>query len=219
MFLGDLRDRPQPLGRGGVEPAFALHGLKQDRRRGIEPAGGIRQPLVEQLGGVDLGAEIAVVGLVTDMVQRYARAAALASIAGAGERAQGHPVEAVGEGDYQLAAGDLAGELDRRLDRVGAGRAGEHRPVIEPARLEDHVLERFEELGLGLRVQVEPVSDPVAGDVVEQRLLQDRVVVPVVERGAAGQEIEVAAAVVVMEPHALGAIELPRHRDAVAAYG
>ena len=38
MRLGDIGDPAQPLGRRGVEPAFALHGFDKDRRRRVEPA-------------------------------------------------------------------------------------------------------------------------------------------------------------------------------------
>ena len=107
-----------------------------------------------------------------------------------------------------LAARDLAGDLQRGFDRVGAGRADElHDVVVEAARLEDDVLHRLEEPLLRDRVQVERVGDAVVHDVVDQRLLEDRVVVAVVERAGAGQEVEVAVAVHVGEHGAVGAAE------------
>ena len=54
-----------------------------------------------------------------------------------------------------------------------------------------------EELLLGDRVQVEAVGDAVVHDVVDQRRLEDGVVVAVVQRACAGQEVEVALAVLV----------------------
>src|SRR3546814_10166917 len=56
-----------------------------------------------------------------------------------------HAVEPVGKGDHQFAARDLARQLDRRLDRIGPGRAGEHRAIVESARLQDQRLVGFEE--------------------------------------------------------------------------
>mgnify|MGYP000550189576 CR=1 FL=1 len=67
-------------------------------------------------------------GLVT------AGAAAVIAVAGAGQCPQGHAVEAVGERDHLRPAGDLAGDLQRRLHRVGPRRAGEHHPVAEVAQ-------------------------------------------------------------------------------------
>ncbi len=217
MRPGDVRDAAQPLGRGGVEPAFALHRFDEDRRGGIEPARRIGEPLFEQVGGVDVGAVIAIVRLVRDMAERHARAAALGGVAGAGERPQCHAVEAVGEGDHHFAARDLARELDRGLDRIRARGPGEHHAMVEPARFQDQLFEGGEKVLLCIGVQVEPVRDAVGGDIIEQRLLQDRVVMPIVERRAARQQVEVAPALVVVHPHAFGPAELARHGAGIAA--
>src|SRR3546814_9285533 len=72
-----------------------------------------------------------------------------------------HAVEPVGKGDHQFAARDLARQLDRRLDRIGPGRAGEHRAIVESARLQDQRLVGFEERRLGIGVEVEPVGDAI----------------------------------------------------------
>lgn len=97
---------------------------------------------------------------------------------------------AVGEGDHIRAPGDLAREFQRRLDGIGAGRSRELYPVIEPPRLKDMGDEGLEEGGLCHREEVETVGDPVARDVIDQRLLHVRVIVPVVQGGTAGQEID-----------------------------
>src|SRR5690606_22321765 len=55
------------------------------------------------------------------------------------------------------------------------------------------------------------------GDVVEQRSLEDRMVVAIIQAGAAGEKIEVPAAAIVVHPRAFGPAELPRHRARVAA--
>src|SRR3546814_5871476 len=67
-------------------------------------------------------------------------------------------------------------------------------------------------------VEVEAVRDAVGADIIEQSLLQDRVVVAIVQRRAARQEVEVAPALIVVHPHAFGLSELARHRAGVAAY-
>src|SRR3546814_12667521 len=99
MFRGELGDLAQPFGRRGVEPAFALNGFDEDRRGRVEAARRVGEPLFEQLGGVDVGAVIAVIGFVADVAQGNARAAALPGIAGAGERAERHRPAARGGGE------------------------------------------------------------------------------------------------------------------------
>ena len=145
--------------------------------------------------GIDLAAEIVVERHRGGVAQRHAGGAAEILVAGDRQRAHRHAVETVGEVDDVGAAGGLAGDLQRRLDRIGAGRTGElHDVVVEPARRQDDVLHRLEEALLGFRVQIEAVGDAVLLDVVDQRLLEDGIVVPVVQRAGAGEEVEVAAA-------------------------
>jgi hypothetical protein len=55
-----------------------------------------------------------------------------------------------------------AGELQRRLDGVGAARARELHPVVQLPGLQDELVERGQELALGDRVHVQRVDDPVA---------------------------------------------------------
>ena len=103
-------------------------------------------------------------------------------VAGGGQRANAAAVEAVGEAHDGLAPGDLAGQLQRGLDRVGAGRAGElHAVVAHAARLEDQPVEGFEETLLGFGVHVQAVGDAVVLDVLQQRRLEYRIVVAVVQ--------------------------------------
>src|SRR3546814_8183381 len=89
-----------------------------DRRGGIEPARRIGEALLEQVGGVDVGAVIIIIGFVRDVAQWHARAAALGGIAGAGERAERHPVKSVGEGDHHFAAGDRSEEHTSELQSL-----------------------------------------------------------------------------------------------------
>ena len=134
---------------------------------------------------------------------RTASTGAFAGIAGQGKRAKRHAVEAVGKGDHVAAAGDLAGQLDRGLDGVGAGRAGHHHLVIHAARLQDLLFIGGQEGGLGVGVHVQRMGDAVARDMVDQRGLHVRVVVPVVERGTARQKVDIAVALGVVQGAAL----------------
>src|SRR3546814_18367743 len=88
------------------------------------------------------------------------------AVASAGEGAEGDAVEAVCEGDDIRPPGHLARQLQRGLDRVGAGRTGELQAVVHPARLQDQLLEALDEGGLGLGVHFEAVSDPAAQELV-----------------------------------------------------
>src|SRR5699024_2545338 len=127
-------------------------------------------------------------------------AAALHRVTGYRQRPERHAVEGVGEVDDRFTARDLAGELECRLDRVGAGRAGELHLVVQPARGQDQVVEGVQEITLGHRGGVQTVGDAVTGDVVDQRLLDHRVVVPVVQHAGAGEEVQVFATVLVRDP-------------------
>ncbi len=169
--------------------------------------------------GVDALAEIAVERHRGGVGERHAGGGAQIRVAGDGQRAHRHAVEAVGEVDDVASAGDLAGDLQRGFDRVGAGRADElHDVVVQAARLEDDVLHRLEEALLGGGVQVERMGDAVVHDVVDQRALEDIVVVAVVQRAGAGQEVEVAVALRVEQLGALGAGEHGREAAGVGAH-
>ena len=139
--------------------------------------------------------------------QRDAGARALEGVAGHREGAERHAVEGVRERHDRLAALDLAGQLQRRLDGVGARRAREHDLVRQVTRAQDDVLERLQEGALRRRRHVEPVRDAVPLQVVDQGAFEDRVVVPVVERSRAREEVEVLVAVLVEHAAALRPVE------------
>src|SRR5690606_18431208 len=120
-------------------------------------------------------------------------ASALLPVPRGRQGAEGHAVEGVGEGDDVAAAGDLAGELEARLDSVGAGGPREHHLVIQLTGFQDPGLEELQEATLRGGGHVEPVGDPRAGDVLDEPLLEGGIVVPVVEGPSAGEEVEVAA--------------------------
>jgi hypothetical protein len=116
-----------------------------------------------------------------------------------------------------LRASYLARQLQRRLDRVGAGRAGEHHLVVQAARSQHDVAEGGQELPFGHRAHVQRVHDAVIGEVVQQGLSEDGVVVAVVEGARAREEVDVLVAVLVGDPAAGGTVEDRGPVTAVAA--
>ncbi len=141
--LAQIGERAQPFGAGDVDAAFALHGLDDDRGGAVEAAAGVVEHALEPLEVLGDSVEVVVERHRGGVHQRDAGTGALHGVAGDRQRAERHAVEGVGEVDDRLAPGDLAGQLQCGLDRVGAGRAGELDLVVEPARLEDVLLERL----------------------------------------------------------------------------
>src|SRR5699024_687081 len=87
-----------------------------------------------------------------------------------------------------------------------------------PARREDQLGEGLEEVALGDGVHVHRVGDPVPGQVLQEGLLEDRVVVPVVQGTGAREEVDVALAVLGPLVRAARGVEDDRPVPAVAAY-
>ena len=182
------------LGGGRVEATLALNGFQHDRRRGIDTAGGVGEHLFKQCRTVDT------ISIGFKWHARHARlvhasAATVIAVTGRCQRPHGHTMKTVGERDYIGAAGDLAGDLHRRLNGVGASRAGEHHLMIHAARREDQVVETVQEGFFGLGVKVETMGDAVLQDVLDQRILHIGVIVAVVQRGTARQKVDVTGAV------------------------
>src|SRR5690606_18808904 len=109
-------------------------------------------------------------------------------------------------GQNIVAPGGLARELQRGLHRIGAGGAGELQAVVQTPRCQNVFLEDLEEFRLGAGVQIQAVGDAVLGDVVHQRALQGRVVVPVVERAGPCQKVQIVLPLFVNQRGALGAV-------------
>ncbi len=217
VLAAELLELAHPLGRRGVQSAFALHHLDDHRGGLVDAAGGVGEQLVHHADGVGLVAEVVGVRHPADIGEADAGAAAVMLVAGRGQRADAAAVEAVGEADDVVAPGDLARQLHRRFDRVGAGRAGElHAVVAHAAWFEDQAVEGFEETLLGCGVHVQAMGDAVVLDVLEQRLLEYRVVVPVVERAGTGEEVDVTLAVPGDQFGTLGLVEDHGEGTAVA---
>ena len=131
---------------------------------------------------------------------------ALRRLAGHRERARRSPVEALLEREHARLAGRLARVLDRRLVRLGAGVAEERLRAAEPRG--ERLRERLRGLGpVEVRRVPEAVELAVRGG--ERR----RMLVAEPDDGDAGGEVEVAAADVVGQPHAVAVDERdPRRR-------
>ena len=140
-------------------------------------------------------AEVAVERQARDIGQRQRRRHPVVLVAGRGQRALADPVEAVGERDDVAPAGHLAGQLERGLDGVRPGRPGELHPVVQPRGSSTSPSKASRNAAFGAGEQVQAVRDAVALDVRDQRGGHVRIVVPVVERSGAGQEVDVLPAV------------------------
>jgi len=184
----------QPAQRRDVDPALALHGLDDHRGRLVQPAAGIVQHALDVGDGVDVRAEVAVIRHERGISQRYARRVAELGIGRRRQRAAADAVEPVGERDDVRTPLDLPGQLQRRLDRVGARRAGELQGVLPVARLEQHAVHRFEKALLGAGGHVQAVYHAVGVQILQQAFLEDRIVMAVVQRAGAAEEIDVLVA-------------------------
>ena len=208
----------EPFDAGDVHATFGLHGLHDDGRGQVEPAGLVLDELPDVVDGVDLGPEVPVEGHRRGVGQRETGAGALERRAGHREGSEGHAVERVRERDDELPARDLAGELERGLHGVRAGGSGElHLEIAHAAGLEDHVVESTEPHRLGRRRHVEGVRDAIGFDVVDQRLLHRRVVVAVVQHPRTCEEVEVLPTVLVVEDASSAPLEDRGERPDVAA--
>ncbi len=126
-------------------------------------------------------------------------------------------METVGEGDHVLAAGNIARQLQCGFHRVGARGTRELDHELEVTWLEDFLVEGLEELRLCLGMQVETMTDTVGLDVIQQRFLEGRVVVAVVQCAGAGQEVEVLRTILIVQVFALGPVEHAGEGTGVAA--
>src|SRR3546814_5779419 len=81
---------------------------------------------------------------------------------------------------------------------MGARRSGEHHAIIERARFQDQRFECLQEIRICISMEIKGMSDAIVCDIISQRCLQDRVIMTIVQRRTARQEIQIAAAVAVM---------------------
>ncbi len=116
-----------------------------------------------------------------------------------GDRPHRAAVEAAAEHDDALAAARLAGQLDRRLDGLGA-RVHEEERVDAVGR---HGAEPFSDADEGF-VEEDAARMPQAVELVEDRLLDGRRLMSEVRDGDAAGEVEVALAGGVGDPAPFG---------------
>jgi hypothetical protein len=133
------------------------------------------------------------------VAQRNAGRIAELAVAGQCQRTQRYTMKTVGERDDALTAGNVARQLDRRFDSIGAGRPGELELVLQVAGLQHAIFERLQEVLLRAGGHVETVHDTVFHQIVDGGLLQYRVVVPVVQCAGAGEKVDVFASSLVCQ--------------------
>ncbi len=218
MLAADLFEATQPIEAGHVDAAFALDGFDDDGGGVVHAAAAVGQQFVEVRDGVHALPHVPIIGHKRGAGGRDAGGIAEVGVGGGGDGPEGDTVEAIGEGDDVVPAGEVAGDLHRRFHGVGAGGAGELDLVLQIARLQDAVVKGIQKVTLGRGVGIKAVGDAVALDIGDQVLLEERVVVAVVQRAGAGEKIQVLAAIDVGQGGSAGGLKDGGIGAAVAAH-
>jgi hypothetical protein len=197
----------QERGGSGVEAAFALDRLDDDRRHrrrrdlvaeqrpeGTHRTGGRRLLVVAEVA-VDVGER----RQVDRRQERFVAEPVVDARAGDRGGAEGPAVEGAPEGDDAGPPGDAAGELERGLDRLGAGVAEEDRVERIRADVGQHALPAADRLEVAERVAD---VEQLVGLVLD-RGRDRRMVVAQRGRGDAAGEVQEAASGRVVEGVAL----------------
>lgn len=192
----------EPFGRRGNHAAFALHRF-DDHARGLRDAAfriaqhrfdvvqrrgsGVRRAEPERAAvRVRIRHHVHVGHQRRDRVLR-------AQVARQRERARRHPVIAAVERDHRAPAGGRLEELDRRLDRIRAGRPAELHARVPRERGRQDSEQALDEAVLDGRRHVEHLHRLAAVDERAHALDDSRMIVARGERARARQEIEIAA--------------------------
>ena len=109
------------------------------------------------------------------------------------------------------ATGDLSRQLERRLDGIRARGPRELYPVVESTWHQNRALEFLEKFTFRDCVQVERVQHRVVRQVRHERGLHPRLVVPVIHRAGAGEEVDVLTTLVAQKRQFPGR-GMSRHR-------
>ncbi len=206
--VADPAQRDEQFGRGRQEAPLALHRLDDDggdvlgRDVGaedeVERAQRVRHAGVEAVGGKRHVEDAGWGNPEFLLIGRH--------LAGEAHGQGGAAVEAAGEGDDAGPAGGGAGDLDRILDGLGAGReqdgagvAGKGRERVEP----------FAQRHIGLIGQDLESGVGIGLELVLHRGQHARVAMAGVEHGDAGREVDVAPALDIPDFGVLG----PRRID------
>jgi hypothetical protein len=216
VFARQALEATQPLRAGGVHAALALHRLHDERGGRLDAAVAAAEMPVEHVERVDVTTEETVERHDRRVVETGVGGGPGAQVAADRQRPEAHSVESVREGDDVAPAGGLARQLERRLDGVRAAGTGELQLVLQPARLQDHFIERLEKAALRARREVEAVRDPIPLQVLDEAALEFRVVVAVVENARAGEEVDELTSPLVDETAAARLRKHSREEAAVA---
>ena len=112
------------------------------------------------------------------MVQWYARGASCLGIRGHCQRTERHPVIPAAEGPYRWPALHAPRDLQRSLDRIGAGRPCKLDSVLQAFWLEHISFQRLKERALSGRVHVQGVQDMVVSRYSSTRCLMNGLLWP-----------------------------------------
>ena len=206
-----------PLGRGHHEAALALHRLEDDRGHLLgRHVGGEHLPQRGQRGGGRIGRFVPVgvrVGSPVHLGSERAEAGLVGMLLGGQRhRHQGAAVEGAVEADHGRAAGGQLRDLDRVLDRLGAGveergllGAGDGRPFEQP----------LGQLDVGLVRHHREVGVQEAVDLGVQRGRHRLVGVPHVQAADAAGPVQEGVAVHVGDGDAVSVVDHDRQVDAL----
>ncbi len=219
MLFGQGCDLAQPGIACRVKAALALNHFHQKCRRGLKAGRWIVEACFQLLGGINIRTKIAVICLMIDIAQGHPGTIALACVAGSRQCTQGHAVKTVGEGNHVASPGNLARQFQCRFNSVGTRRACKHHAIIKVAWLQDQRFEGLKKSGLCICVHIKPVRHAIRHDVVNQSLLELRMVVPVVECRTARQKINITGAILSGHVTALRGCEHRWEGAAVTAHG
>ena len=215
VLVAERADALQPLGRQHVDAAVRLRRFENDRRRLLYAGVVVRNQALHIVDSVERREHVRRRD-VRDVVQRHARAGTGIRVGRQRDGAERHAVERAHQRKDVRALLNLARELQRRFDRVRARRADKLDLIIEAAGPDDLIFKIFDERTLRRGVHIHRVQDAVLLEVVDDALLDVRVVVPVVQRTGSAEKVDVLFPVLVVEEGPLGGGE---YRGEVAAVG
>lgn len=216
--VGQLPQVAQPARGRRVDAAVHLHRLHDHRGRLGDPGGLVAEQPLQVRDRVERAAGAVFVRHERGVRQRDPGGGAGGARATDRQRAVRHAVERSGERDDALPPGHLPGQLERRLHRVRAGRAAELHLVVQAGGPQHQLPQPGQERAFGQRVHVQAVGDAVGGHVLQQPLFEVVVVVPVVQRAGAADEVQVATPVLGDQMAALRPGEHRREGPAVQPY-
>ena len=128
------------------------------------------------------------------MLEGNAGSPPLHGIGGHCEGTKRHAVMHFREGDDGASLGDLAGQLQCRLHRVGTGRPAALHPIIQSARRQDAIAELPQEGELCRGMQIEGLEDSVILQIIDDGTFDAGIVVAVVDNTRTGKEFDVRTA-------------------------